>query len=110
MTTPDLSSLIPSKYKAVVGLIGSALSFAVPYILEVTNGLSAPWPVVVGVVLFILTALGIYKAPYVPPGAVVAPDTAAVAQAATQATPPREDIDDVPPPTPGLGGYRNPWQ
>lgn len=74
MTAPDLSGLVPLKWKTWVGLLGSALSFAVPYVLEVTNALPSPWPAVVGVVLFALSALGIYKAPYKPVGTVLVPD------------------------------------
>lgn len=102
MTAPDLSYLIPSKWKAVVALVGSALSFLVPYILEVTNGLPAPWPAVVGVVLFILTAFGAYKAPYKPPGTVLAP---------AEAIPPGTPTDKgVAPVVPEPGKYRNPWR
>lgn len=98
MTTPDLSGLIPSKWKAWVGLVGSLLSFAVPLILSVEQYLPAPWPAVIGFVLAALTALGVYKAPYTPPGAVLAPDTPAVTAAAKQAPPPAAP-----------GQYRNPW-
>jgi hypothetical protein len=97
VTTPDFSTIIPSKWKTWVGLIGSLLSFAVPLILSVEQYLPAPWPAVIGAVLAVLTALGIYKAPYVPQEAVLAPDTPAVAAAAAQ--PPAES-----------GTFQNPWQ
>ena len=92
MTTPDLSFIIPTKYKAIVGLIGTGLSFAVPLVLQYTDSLPAPWPAVIGFVLWVLTVLGIYHAPYAPPGAVLVPPTA------------------VKPPPPAAGEYRNPWQ
>lgn len=74
MTTPDLSFIIPTKYKTYVGLIGAGLSFLVPFVLEATEGLPAPWPAVIGAVLWILTALGVYKAPYKPTGTVLVPE------------------------------------
>lgn len=94
MTAPNLSGIIPSKWKAIVGLIGSGLSFVVPYILSVEQYLPSPWPAVIGVVLFILSALGVYHAPYQPKGTVLAPDTPAVAAAAKEAP----------------GQFQNPWQ
>lgn len=75
-TPPDLSFLVPAKYKTYVALIGTGLSFVVPFILEVTEGLSAPWPAVIGAVLWVLTALGVYAAPYKPNGAVLVSEDA----------------------------------
>lgn len=95
MTTPDLSSLIPSKWKTWVGLVGSLLTFVVPYVLQISVGLPAPWPAAIGLVLALLTAFGIYKAPYKPEGTVLAPDTPAVAAAAKQGVP---------------SVYRSPWR
>lgn len=88
----DLSSLIPSKFKTVVGLVGSLLTFVVPFILSVEDYLPSPWPAVIGVVLSVLTALGVYKAPYKPAGTVLVPES--VAKSA--------------PPAPGE--YRNQWK
>lgn len=100
---PDLSFLIPTKYKTIVSLIGGALSFVVPFVLQATSALAPPWPAVIGVVLFLLSAFGVYKAPYAPKGAVLAPDTPAVAAATRQAAAPVVN--------PATGGvYRNPWQ
>lgn len=90
MTAPDLSGLVPSKAKAVVGLIGSAVSFVVPYILAVEQYLPSPFPAVIGVVLFILSALGVYHAPFAPKGTVLVPEAQSL------------------PPTPGH--YQNPWE
>lgn len=97
MTTPDLSFIIPSKAKAWVGLLGSALSFVVPYVLEVTDSMPSPWPAIIGVVLFILSALGIYKVPNTPPGSVVVVD-------------PRIESPAGNYPPPVTGTYRNPWR
>jgi hypothetical protein len=74
VTAPDLSFIIPSKWKAGAALVGSALSFVVPYVLQVTDSLPSPWPAVIGVVLFLLSALGVYHAPYAPTGTVLVPD------------------------------------
>lgn len=102
MSTVDITSIIPSKAKAWVGLLGSLLTFGVPYVLEFADALPSPWPAVIGAVLAVLTALGIYKAPYAPSGTVVAPATPAVIEAASQPAPA--------PYNPPTGGYRNPWR
>lgn len=76
MTTPsipDLSGLIPSKWKAVVALIGTGLSFILPFVLEATSALPSPWPAIIGAVLWLLTAFGVLQAPYLKPGTVAAP-------------------------------------
>jgi len=93
MTAPDLTGLVPLKYKAWVGLIGAALSFAVPYLIEAQKWLPSPWPVVIGVVLFIASGLGVHQAPYLPEGTVVAPA-------------PGPPAPTLPAPS---GGWRNPW-
>lgn len=100
MTTPDLSFIIPSKAKAWVGLVGAGLSFVVPFILEATEGLPAPWPAIIGAVLWLLTALGVYKAPYRPTGTVLVPEEAV--------TPPVRSTGDVT--VVREGEYRNPWK
>lgn len=89
MTTPDITALIPSKAKAWVGLLSSLLTLGVPYVLSVTDTLPSPWPIVIGLVIAALSWLGIYKAPYTPAGATLAPDTPAVAAAAAQESIPR---------------------
>lgn len=106
MTTPDLSSLVPSKWKTIVGLVGTGLSFLVPLILEVSSDLPDPWPAVIGVVLWLLTALGIYHAPYKPVGTVLAPASVIPANVPT-------DIDPAADPALPPGGYtkpQNPWK
>lgn len=73
MTTPDLSGIIPTRYKTLATIIGTGLSFVVPLLLNVTDSLPAPWPAVIGVILWVLTALGVYHAPYLPKNTVIAP-------------------------------------
>lgn len=87
MTAPTVT---PSKWKTWIALAGSALTFVVPLIVSVEDYLPSPWPSVIGGVIAVLTAVGVYKAPYVPPGAVVVADPQVV-------------------PAPPVGGYRNPW-
>ena len=101
MSTPfDITSLLPSKAKTWVGLIGSLLTFVVPFVLSMETYLPPQWTAVIGVVLAVLTALGVYHAPYKPQGTVLAPDTPAVAAASVpKATPPDE-----------TGVYKNPWK
>lgn len=89
MTTPAPA---PSTAKTWVGLAGAALTALIPYILTVSTSLPEPWPAVVGGVIALLTALGVYKAPYVPSGTVLAPDPHAPSGG--------------PPP----GGWTNPWR
>jgi L-lactate permease len=98
MTEPvNLTDLVPSKAKTWVGLVGSVLTFVVPLIVSVEDYLPSPWPGVIGAVLAVLTALGVYKAPYQPTDTVLAPDTPAVAAAARQAPP-------------SAGGHQSPWK
>lgn len=54
----------PSIAKTVVGLIGSLLTVLVPYLLDVSAGWPQPYPGIIAGVLSLLTALGIYHAPY----------------------------------------------
>jgi hypothetical protein len=74
----DLATIVPTKYKTIVGLVGSVVTFVVPLIVSVQDYLPAPWPAVLGVALSILTALGIYTVPFKPSGTTLAPDTPAV--------------------------------
>lgn len=101
MSTPafDIATIVPTKWKPLVGLIGAVLTFVIPTVLQYSTSLPDPWPWVIAGVVALLTAAGIYRAPYTPPGAVLAPDTPAVAAASAQ---------PAPPPAPS-GGYRNPW-
>lgn len=97
MTAP-LEDIVPLKYKAYVGLVGSFLTFIVPSVVEYTANLDQPWPTIIGAVVALLTALGVYKAPYKPGGTVIAPA-------------------EVPAPTMETSGeyrpgddYQNPWK
>lgn len=121
MTTPDLSSIIPLKWKTWVGLVGAVLTFVVPLILSVEDYLPSPWPAVIGGALSVLTALGIYKAPYKPTGTVLVPERPAGIPGATGTV---LDGDLNLPPWAGTvtvrreggggngagGTYTNPWQ
>lgn len=111
MTTPDLSFIIPSKAKAWVGLVGTGLSFVVPLILEVTDGLPSPWPAVIGAVLWILTALGIYRVPYAPKGTVLVPEETVAPPLRTVESTGGGSITVVRGDSGGGGGsYQNPWR
>lgn len=52
--------------KAWVGLIGSFLTFIVPWVVQESNHLPFPWPLVISAVVAIMTAVGVYHAPYQP--------------------------------------------
>jgi hypothetical protein len=91
--TVNLEEIVPSKAKTWVGLVGSVVTFVAPLVLSVSDALPSPWSAVIGAVLAVLTALGIYKAPYLPPETVVVPESVATGVQ----LPPSE------------GEYRNPW-
>lgn len=76
MTAPkvDLEQIVPSKAKTWVGLIGTLVTFAGPFVLQSTDALPSPWPALIGVLFAVLTALGIYRAPYKPVGTTLALD------------------------------------
>ncbi|BCI54926.1 hypothetical protein NIIDNTM18_42040 [Mycolicibacterium litorale] len=112
MTTPDLSFIIPTKYKPWVALIGSLLTFAVPTATQIAADLGQPWPAVLAAVLALLTWFGVYKVPYAPPGTVLVPKESV--------KPPLRTVNDV---TVVRGGnyngtsamsppvvYKNPWR
>ena len=114
MTAPniDLESIVPSKAKTAVGLIGSLVTFLGPFILSSTDALPPPWPVVIGLVFAVLTALGVYHAPYKPTGTVLAPQQGPAAPEVPLATP----DNPSPPFSPSAGtpqiseSYQNPWK
>lgn len=109
MTAPNISDIIPSKAKTWVGLVSSLLTLGVPYVLSVSEALSPPWPVIIGLVIAVLGALGVYKAPYQPEGTTLAVDPTAptVAPSVPSNAPVAAAPTAVPPPT---GGYPNPWK
>lgn len=47
--------------KSIVALIGAVLTFAVPFILQVSVYLPTTWQAVIGGVIAILTGLGVYS-------------------------------------------------
>lgn len=125
MTQPDISAIIPLKAKAWVGLLGSLLTLIVPVALDATQTLDQPWPTVIGLVVAVLTALGIYKAPYKPTGTTLAidPRTPVIDLPATEevlspppvaTTNPAAVADQVPteddPWQDDTSGYSNPWK
>ena len=114
MTAPSVSleEIVPSKAKAWVGLIGTLVTFLGPFILESTEALPAPWPVLIGLFFAVLTTLGIYRAPYKPKGTTLAIDPASDdAPALTSGnTPVAVPASESLPPTPRTDAeYRNPW-
>lgn len=52
--------------KSWVALVGSLLTFIIPWIVQISAGLPEPWPAIVGGVVALLTAVGVYHAPYQP--------------------------------------------
>ena len=70
MTNPTPTGL---NAKAIVALIGSLLSVVGPWILSASAALPPPWPGVIGVIFAILTAAGVYRAPYLPKNTTIAP-------------------------------------
>lgn len=103
--TPSITTLEPSKSKTWIAAIGGALTVIVPIVLSVSTNLPEPWPAVISAVVAVLTAIGVYRAPYRPEGTTVVP-TAELKQVAVPLPPsaPASDISLSPPPTPGLGG------
>jgi hypothetical protein len=91
MTTPTPK---PSKFKTYVALAGSLLSFAIPLLLSVEQYLPPQWAAVIGGVIALLTAFGVYHAPYTKPAAPVVADVTPQARS----LPPNAD-----------GTYQSPW-
>jgi hypothetical protein len=101
MTAPfDITEIIPTKYKAWVGLIGSVLTLVVPFVLEAEQYLPTGANLAIGGVLAVLTSLGIYKAPYKPSNDTVLVHKSEVTTDLPAATPNKP----LPP-----SGYNNPW-
>lgn len=109
MTGPlNIDTIVPTKYKGLVALIGTGLSFLVPYIIQVEQFLPSPWPAVIGAVLWVLTVSGVVRAPYVPQGAVLAPNTPEVAKAAQQAVT-QAAVTQAQVQPPASGGWKPPY-
>jgi hypothetical protein len=106
VTAPfDITEVVPLKYKPLVGLIGSALTFIIPTVLEYSTSLPDPWPWVIAAVVALLTALGVYKAPYKPQGTVLVEHPDPVVQRTGPTGTVLDGTINVVP-----GEYRNPWQ
>lgn len=91
-----ITTINPSKSKTWWAAIGGTLTVVVPLILSVATYLPDPWPAAIGAVIALLTALGVYKAPYKPEG------TSVVSNA---------DLNEIATPVPPSGGvYQNPWR
>ncbi len=52
--------------KSWAALIGSLLAVAIPALVQASHSMSAPWPAVIGAVVAVLTAIGVYQAPSQP--------------------------------------------
>ena len=52
--------------KSWVALLGSLLTFIIPALVSASTSWPAPWPAVIGAVVALLTAFGVYQAPYKP--------------------------------------------
>lgn len=52
--------------KAWTGLAGSLLTFLVPWVSSQSANLPEPWPALIGAGVALLTAFGVYQAPYRP--------------------------------------------
>lgn len=90
----DVTSILPLKYKSIVGFIGAALTYIVPEVLQHDAGLPSPIPQVIAAVVAALTFLGVYHASYAPSGTVLAP---------APTTPAPAEAPVV------RGSWRNPW-
>lgn len=87
--TFDVTTILPTKYKAWVGTAIAVLAVLVPVVLQVSTSLPEPWPTIIGLVVAALTWLGVYRAPYLPKGTEIAP---------------------APPTPPSPGEYVNPYR
>ena len=50
--------------KSWAALIGSLLTFIVPWVVQMSAGLPQPWPALIGAAVALATAVGVYHAPY----------------------------------------------
>ena len=114
----DLNTVVPHKWKPIIGLLGSLLAVVIPAVVAAETSLPPVWTVVIGAGVALLTALGIYKAPYQPEGTIIAPATPEVIESAQAAmgipkTPlPEEETPAPAPPSKRTksGEYQNPWK
>lgn len=52
--------------KSWTAFIGSLLTLIIPILLQFSPNFPPPWPAVIGAVIAVLTAFGVYHAPYQP--------------------------------------------
>lgn len=52
--------------KSWVALFGSLLTFIVPWVVQYSTLLPAPWPSLIAAAVALATAVGVYHAPYQP--------------------------------------------
>lgn len=52
--------------KSWVALLGSLLTFIVPWIVQYSSLLPPPWPSLIAAAVALATAIGVYHAPYQP--------------------------------------------
>lgn len=57
---------MPSKAKTWTALIGSFLTFGIPLVLQLSTSLPPEYQAMIGGVVALLTAFGVYHAPYAP--------------------------------------------
>jgi hypothetical protein len=114
MTAPfDINEVVPSNAKTYVAAVGSVVTFIAPLLLSISDTLPAPWPAVIGGVLAVLTALGVYRAPYKPTDETVLVHKSEVATPEPAAATPQNPL---PPSVGQVGGggnggtYTNPWR
>lgn len=118
MTSPQfkLEDIVPLKYKPLVGFVGTLLGFIVPTVVAHAADLPDPWPYVIATVVAGLTYLGIYRVPYVPTSAVLAPEKVITPDGSEVHLPQvtsdlaKGKITVSQTPTYPSGGYQNPWK
>lgn len=105
MTAPQITTIKPSKSKTWIAAVGGALTVIVPLVLSVATYLPDPWPAVIGAVIAVLTATGVYNAPYSPGGTSVV-STTELEKVAT----PVESAPETPVSPPATPTYQNPYR
>lgn len=106
MTTPqvpsfDFSTVIPKKYKPLVGFLGAIMTFIGPALAQWSLGLSPVWQTVIALFFAALAALGIYQSPFVPKDSVLVKKDE-LKQAVETVVAHDGDVEVVLPPEPGI--------
>ena len=104
MSTPVVTVVEPTNAKAWVGLVGAALSAAVPLLVALQTNVPEPWPAVIGAVLAVATSLGVHQTRNAPKDTSIVPNSQIVTLPPTTPYTPVPDVPatDV---TVGEGGY-----